>query len=276
MSSNTEDLLLYSAIGFCFGVFAFFKGFWIFRKYRVLADTPESSIRSIAMGLVQIHGVTKGADFVFSPLTATRCFFYQVTIERYREHEGRGEESMVSLVVSTAIDHSTARWHTVKTVSDGVRFYLQDKTGKVLVDARGAELDLIETGQWEQQKPGGTFATAVLRQGARVPSDDMLRNYAASQGVSSSPAALRLTESCVLRSQSLSVIGTCTENPKPSDDGDRNLIVRGNNELTFLITWDSEKSTADALRRSAALHIFGGGSLSVACLSILIWKLGWL
>jgi hypothetical protein len=54
------------------------------------------------------------------------------------------------------------------------------------------------------------------------------------------------------------------------------MIEKGQNEPTFLITWRSEKEIESALRNRAVLHIFGGGALSVACLAILLFRLGWL
>jgi hypothetical protein len=54
------------------------------------------------------------------------------------------------------------------------------------------------------------------------------------------------------------------------------MIEKGQNEPTFLISWRSEKEIESTLRNRAALHIFGGAALSVACLAILLLRLGWL
>jgi hypothetical protein len=86
----------------------------------------------------------------------------------------------------------------------------------------------------------------------------------------------RLSEYCIVPEHSYAVTGTCVENPNPQDEHDRNMIVKGQNEPTFLISWRSEKELQSALRNRAALHIFGGGALSVACLAILLFRLGWL
>jgi len=70
--------------------------------------------------------------------------------------------------------------------------------------------------------------------------------------------------------------GTCTENPHPRDEHDRNMIVKGENEPTFLISWRSEQEIEGALRWRSMKYIFGGGILSVVCLAIMLSKLGWL
>jgi len=86
----------------------------------------------------------------------------------------------------------------------------------------------------------------------------------------------RLSEYCILPEQSYDVAGTCVENPEPRDEHDRNMIVKGQNEPTFVISWRSEKELKSRLRNRAALHIFGGAALSVVCLAVLLFRFGWL
>ena len=86
----------------------------------------------------------------------------------------------------------------------------------------------------------------------------------------------RLTEFCILPDHWYDVTGTCTENPNAKDEHDRNLIVKGENEPTFLISWRNERDLEKTLRRRAALHVFGGAALSIGCLAIRLAKFGWL
>jgi hypothetical protein len=127
MSSDEGKIIGYAFLGFGFGLYYFFKGFREFRKYRVLADTPEVPIRSVAMGLVEIHGKAKGEEQIYSPVGNTPCFFYKVDIEKYvKDSKGRG------------------RWRHAATDLNGVRFSLEDASGKVLVDLHDGEFDLPE------------------------------------------------------------------------------------------------------------------------------------
>lgn len=280
------------AIGFGAGVYLFFRGFRIYRKYRVLADTPTMPIRSIPMGLVEIHGKAKGERTANSPVSNTPCFFYKVDIEAYkRGSKGRG------------------RWRHVATDLDGVPFYLEDQTGKVLVDAHGAEFDLIQSGRRETRSATSRGLRRVLwgegdptlTTGTQV-SDSSLVTYAESviagkrdslfgdslvgnlaegslallAGGESPTGQYRLAEYCILPNHWYDVTGTCTENPNPKDEHDRNLLVKGQNEPTFLISWRSERGIEQSLRNRAALHIFGGVALSLVCLGILLSRLGWL
>src|SRR3989304_7223062 len=82
-----------AALVLCFGAGPSFfsKGFRVYRKYRVLADTPVMPIRSIAMGLVEVHGKARADQCVLSPVSHTPCLFYKVDIERWQANsKGRG------------------------------------------------------------------------------------------------------------------------------------------------------------------------------------------
>jgi len=286
-SSNVE---VWAALGFGFGLVSFFRGFKIYREYRILTDTPEIPIRSIAMGLVHLHGKAEGEQQVQSPVTQTSCYFYKVDIEKY-QRDSRGNGS----------------WRHYKTDAGGVPFYLTDATGKVLVDAHHAEYDLMQTCKRETGGPSfGGLRT--LFGGAKPPSfptgafvdDASLVSYAeslASGGVPSISGVLgglslgrginmswgggasgryRFSEYCILRDHWYDVTGTCVENPQARDEHDGNLIQKGENEPTFLISWRSEKNIESKLRNRAALHIFGGAALSIVCLAVLLARFGWL
>src|SRR5208337_2879300 len=290
MSSHSANLEVAIVVGFGAGLVWFFKGFHDYREFRVVEDTPEMPIRSIPMGLVHVHGQAAGEQRVTSPVTGTPCFFYKVDIERWVR------------------DKSGGHWSHAATRAEGVRFHLEDATGKVLVDAHGAEYDLILTTKRETG-PGAGASLGRLFGGTRdsslptdsgVPDSDLL-NYAVSvvstahttfsvdggsllSGLGRGSLSLgmgsehryRLSEYCIVPEHWYDVTGTCAENPNPQDEHDRNMIVKGQNEPTFLISWRGEKEIQSALRNRAALHIFGGGALSVACLAILLFRLGWL
>ena len=375
MTRNDDRLLAALALGFVWGIVTFFKGFRDFRKYRLIADTPEIPIRSVPMGFVEIHGKAQGEQTVPSPVSHTPCFTYQVVIERWKT-ESRGGGS----------------WAHERTDVDGVDFYLADATGKVRISARQAEFDLPQCAQRVANSgasaSAGTGATNqelleyVTQSGVRrftglaerglqavgplsdpakeekrealmelfkhspgspefprqmvslmAPgvkrrleslgpqpdpkheqarqrmleafqhppgSPEFLEAVKGVMGESGAPAAsnkfmammetgsagapslfnaasgrYRLTEYCLVPGASYEVSGTCVENPSPRDEQDRNLITKGQNESTFLISSHTEKALESLLRRKAAFHIFGGAALAIVCLALLLVKLGW-
>ncbi len=99
--------------------------------------------------------------------------------------------------------------------------------------------------------------------------------YAAGLAESGSlPPAYRFTEYCIRDGDTLDVTGTCTENPQAKDIQDRNMIVKGQNEPTYLITSKSDKGMEPALRRGAMVRVFGGAALAVFCLGFILFKFG--
>jgi hypothetical protein len=275
MSSDASIKVdLWLTAGFAVGLYWFFKGFRVFRQYRLLMDTPEVPIRSVAMGLVEIHGKATGAPPVPSPVTQTPCYFYKVDIEHWVKNKDGGS------------------WVHVATDADGKRFYLADATGRVLVDAHQAEYDLIQSAKVETGRgPGSGFGRLLSGVGASAAAgappgfNNDLWSYA-SAAVSRKRAnhifgnaggqgeRYRLTERLVVPEHWYDLTGTCVENPSPQGDDDRNMIVKGTNEPTFLITWRSEKEIRRTLRNRAMKSIFGGAALSVVCLGILLAKHG--
>lgn len=311
MSSDNDLFGLVFAFGG--GLYFFFKGFRVFRKYRVLADTPVVPIRSVAMGLVEVHGKSKGEEFFHSPVTNTPCFYYKVDIERWQK-DSEGRKS----------------WTHIRTDTDGVRFYLEDASGEVLVDLYDVEFDLKQNARREigsGQVGKGWIWKSVRRvktsPGSGMwPTNDELRDYVTSGGLSRrdvsrigpkvdsrvawrhrmsdrSPDFLinsikqafltgsfgrryggyadryRLTEYCIIPGRWYDLTGTCVENPRPKDLNDRNMIVKGKDEPTFLISWRSEEALESSLRRKALLFIFLGAVASLFFLRLLLIGLGW-
>ncbi|MFC1709224.1 GIDE domain-containing protein [Candidatus Omnitrophota bacterium] len=120
MSDNRD--IVYAVFGFGFGIWSFFWGFKRLRRKRRIENVPTSTVRGLAMGLVELIGKAKKNKLLVSPFTNTECVFYRYTIERY---EKRGKSSS---------------WVTIaKGDSYASAFYLEDGTGKVLVLPLGAE-----------------------------------------------------------------------------------------------------------------------------------------
>ena len=131
MSMRIDSLDIALLVGFCGGVATFFKGFRAYREYLLLQGTSEIPIRSIAMGLVRIHGKATSDHPVTSPISHTPCCVYQVHIEKWRDEN---EEA-----------HQSGLWQHYGSEADGAPFYLEDSSGRVLVDPRGADYDIEST-----------------------------------------------------------------------------------------------------------------------------------
>jgi hypothetical protein len=278
---------------------------------------------------------------VSSPVTRTPCYFYKVDIEKWKtDSKGGGS------------------WSHDVTDTGGVRFYLDDGTGRVLVDARDAEYDLAETGKrevggsrttmggggpslasdadllsyvtqaharrftgfaehlltaagprtdptHERTRQAAVTALKSFKSGANPAQlRDSWLGFLKAQGALADPererkrlAALnslehisetsppglsfrsasgryRFTEYCILPGQSYDITGTCAENPEAADGQDRALILKGQNDPTFLISSQAAREVERQLRNRALVRIFGGAALSLACLAFLVYKFG--
>ena len=289
---------------FCLGIYCFFRGFRFLQHYHTFADAPLTPIRGAAMGFVEVSGTAHGNETVASPVTHTPCYFYQVKIERWHEG-GRG-----------------SGWAACATDSDGVRFYLEDETGRILVDAQDAQVDLHDPCQTEvtralfsageADRPVPSYMPPTqddlveyisrVGSGARTAafqSADPLLEYRVNPprqkargrslggaleilprsgvvGYAASPDRYRLTENCIVPEKRYTVAGTCAENPRPPNEVDRNLILKGEDESTFLISDESKADLQSIAGWRSAKYIFGGAILTVASAALLLQSIGWL
>jgi hypothetical protein len=255
---------------FALGIACVFYGLSTYRLYRFHSDTTVSTIRGMAMGFVEVAGSAMPADAPAapSPIFAKPCLLYEVAVEIAAHVVGNVQEE---------------NWMDYFADRPGGRFYLQDKTGKVLVDVRGAHFDVISYQCEIKISPSGE---PQLRRGSPArrtraldkPNEAALAAYVSGQRMAESSERkplepghiFRLTERCIRPFGRYSVAGTCIENPQPKDELDRNLIVKGTNEKTFEISWQPESEQQDQFLRRAKVAIYGGAVLAAVSLAMII------
>lgn len=112
----------YAIVGFGFGIWSFFHGFKVLSEKRLIESIPTSTVRGLAIGLVELTGKAKKTKILQSPLTKTECTFYRYTVERY-ESSGR-----------------SGRWVLIAHGDSALcPFCLDDSTGQIIVLPAGAE-----------------------------------------------------------------------------------------------------------------------------------------
>lgn len=120
---------------------------------------------------------------------------------------------------------------------------------------------------------------SAIKPGEKNPFEALTKTLGGSPESSSSffnaaSGRYRFTEYCLVPDGRYNISGTCVENPHPKDANDHNMIVRGTLEKEFLISSKTEKQLESGLRKRAFLMVLGGAALSVACMAILLAKLG--
>jgi hypothetical protein len=119
----TQSVALISSGAIAAGLYLFVHGFRLLARQRSLLTTPTSKIRGIARGLVEVSGVAAGPCTTLAPVTEEPCFLYRTTAWRQRE----GKKNA---------------WEKVAEETLHLPFFIDDSTGRLLIEALGADLEL--------------------------------------------------------------------------------------------------------------------------------------
>jgi len=184
-STNTAKLEFWAAIGAVLGVVLFVRGFLMLRFKRQIMNTPASKIRSASMGLVEISGMAKGPTTIPAGITGEACYYYRATAWELRE-SGRNRE-----------------WKQVANESVYVPFFVEDPTGRLLINPQGADLDIHCNFKDE-------FDTSFFRSNREMLPENVAR-FLVRNGISFSES-IRLEEYCIKPDYPLFVFGTLGKN----------------------------------------------------------------
>ena len=111
-------------VGTLTGIYWICRGLQLRRRKRLILNAPASKINNALAGLLEISGDAVGPYVVTSPLNQIDCYHYQSLAWELKQ-QGKNSE-----------------WIKVAEETMHVPFYVDDGTGRILVDPRGAELDL--------------------------------------------------------------------------------------------------------------------------------------
>ena len=202
-SNELVRAIAWCAIGFCGGLYLFFNGFRLLQRRHLVLDTPVSKIRSAAMGMVELSGLAAGPYTVTAPITERPCYYFRTVVWEWKR-QGRSNA-----------------WVKVAAECTHVTFFLDDNTGKVMIDPRGAELDLHRDFQQE-------FCDSFFTTKEGVPPN--VRTLLSRHGISTSNK-IKVEEFCIKPKNALFVLGTLGENPglelsqKPIFDDEHNTLT---------------------------------------------------
>jgi len=183
-SDNTR-LLFWCAVGFCAGIYLFLHGFRLLGRRRLILDTPVSKIRSASMGMVEISGLAVGPYTMIAPITARPCYYFRTIVWEWKQR-GKNRE-----------------WVKVAAECMHVPFFVDDNTGRVMVDPRGAELELHR--DFEREFCDSFFTS-------KDPVPDNVRTFLARHGIATNNK-IKVEEFCIKPKNSLFILGTLAENP---------------------------------------------------------------
>lgn len=272
--------VIWALVGFPVGVYAFIRGFFLLRRKRFVQNTPRTTIRGAPLGLVEVAGKVEGPYTIIGPMSEEDCFYYRAVVW------SKGERSP---------------WRKAAEESLAAPFFLDDGTGQMMVDPRGAETDLPPVFSEEYQSD--------------VP--DHLRHFLSRHAVPSG-IPLKLEEYCVRPGDALFAMGTLRENlgneaaeflsaeaadlerrgemetdlpgavisrqtdiarsSKPSAEFDLHpsVVLAGSRNRPLFISGYRRSEIVETLALRSALYIWGGPILTLICFWYLLSRLGYL
>ena len=183
--SDPAELYFWCALGICAGIALFFYGFRLLQRRHLILDTPFSKIRSAAMGMVEISGLAVGPYTMIAPITERECFYFRTLVWEWKQ-SGKNKQ-----------------WVKVAGECMHVPFFVDDNTGRVLIDPRGADLDLHR--DFEQEFSDSVFTT-------KEPAPANVRDFLARHGVMTNNK-IKVEEFCIKPKNCLFILGTLTDNP---------------------------------------------------------------
>jgi hypothetical protein len=235
------------------GIVMFVSGFRLWRERRLIENTPQARIRSMAMGLVELEGKVEPRSVLSAPFSGRECAYWQVDISEPCKNG----------------------WSVIHKNSSSHPFYLRDETGVALVCPDGSDCKIPPGVEEVCDKP------SVPERFARYVNSEGLTNVHLG-----SAGTLRFRERVMQTGQHAFILGSAMPRPNAfniSDDEvmlatgtdgpahriedlDRQLaaiIRRGEHERTFVISEQSESELTSGLRSQALLQLVGGPLLSL-------------
>ncbi len=287
-----------SALGCVGGVVAFGWGFRVWRRMRLIVDTPTARVRSMPMGRVELHGRAQEKAELESPITRTPCAYY-----RFRVEEERKSKKSTTWVTIDSGDSSA--WP----------FALEDDTGTVVVVPAKARVELgcdfearrgglssmvfgnddegFDASPWQKRGWLGLSTKRLRFREWRIHAGDALYVLGVAQerpGLAAERRARVIDKLRALKSDPEAMAHfdrdgdgevsaseweaarqlTVQEAAREAVDDRVVVAADPQRHAPFLISDHGEASLVSRLRVRALLGIFGGAALAVACLWALV------
>ncbi len=219
------------------GAGIFYYGLTRRHKYTLIQDTPTSKIRALAMGLVEVQGTILGDKTIEAPFSKTKCVYYKYIVKEYRQHTSKD---------SKGATHTSYNWDDVNSGEQSLPFSLRDDSGSVPIDSKGAEFDLPVKKMFYQKSGVGlmSFIGSLLK-GAK-PDPAELMPIESEKGIIANVGDRKYFEYFLEPNENIFIMGTAA-----LDASNKNVIKRGDQDKTFIITTKSEKELIKGLKMQA-------------------------
>ena len=219
------------------GVTWFFEGFAFLRKKRLIENLETTKIGHLSPGLVEVKGVARWNEKNHAPISGTSSIYYTYKVEQWQHR------------------HDGSSWMLIALGDSGENyFYLEDDTGRVLVDPVGAEISSPVSDS--RNYAGYNELPQNLKLLIDKERNPLLRRIRSSKG------ELMFTETCIPTEQQIYILGTA-ESQSYSASGREpaagEAVIRKGRELPLLyISSREEKEITTRMTKSAIKRLIGG------------------
>ena len=222
------------------GLTLFFGGLIKIKRDRLIENMPTSKIRSIALGLVEVYGkVVKHKKTLMAPLSGKECVYCRLSITEWRRGRKRSYP------------------HELRAKEKGVLFNIDDGTGKILIDARGANLENL-TRKLDIDISDETDLSSTILDYCKMNEIELFHK-------NGSRKRIEIKETYIPLGQDLYVMGIANKH-KTNNSGSIQQEYIIDYQYRQKIFYISDKSETDILKNSVQnnrIMIFGGIVLSV-------------
>lgn len=215
--SRNADGWVWPVFGACVGVYLFYRGFRMLRRKRLILNTPTSKVRSAAIGLVEVNGLAVGPYVMNAPITGLPCYYHRSIAWQWKQ-SGKNKS-----------------WQKVADESRHLLFFVDDNTGRVLVNPQGAEMDIHRDFHEE-------YSTSLFSSGLDVPANVSI--FIMRHGISTDKK-IKVEEYCIKPKNALFILGTLSENPGLRVSADP-MVTENGDALTASVTWGKKTLSAFA------------------------------
>ena len=222
------------------GLTLFFGGLIKVKRDRLIENMPTSKIRSIALGLVEVYGkVVKHKKTLMAPLSGKECVYCRLSITEWRRGRKRSYP------------------HELRAKEKGVLFNIDDGTGKILIDARGANLENL-TRKLDIDISDETDLSSTILDYCKMNKIELLHK-------NGSKKRIEIKETYIPVGQNLYIMGIAKKHKTDNSKSIQQDYIIGYQyrQKIFYISDKSEKNILKNSVHNNRIMIFGGIVLSV-------------
>lgn len=252
---------------FVIGLGLIYLGFRRYRTSQLIANTPTQSVRSLAAGRAELEGIARTAERTLDqPFTEGSCVCAAYEIEEERE---------------TDDDDDEMEWVTLAEGQLAVPFYLEDDTGRVLIEATDVDLVISDENETEitvdERESDPVYVFEFLRNGGPVDDDGTVVSKL--DGIEPHvDRRRRYSQSVLPVDEDVYVFGYAEirdDQPETSVETEDRLVMTGD-EMTgrFVVSDMDEERVSSSLRIQAPVLIVLGVLTSTVSLYVILSLIG--